>query len=220
MLTLTFASLRKAGACPERYRVLAKFKGSVRKWGKDKPFPLVEVLESNGLDDALWAFRCCEPIDERDRLSKLFACDCAERVLYLYEKEYPKDGRPRQAIEIARKFAVGEATQVELAAAWDTRVAARAATENAAWDAWAAWAAVWAAEAAGDAWAAVWAAEAAGDAWAAEAVWAAAWDARDATENAAWDARAAEAAGWAAETAEREWQSKHLKEMLTPATYP
>jgi hypothetical protein len=67
-----------------------------------------------------------------DKSARLFACDCAERVLPLYEKEYPDDKRPRMAIETARKFANGKATQEELAAAW---AAAWAAAREAAWEA-------------------------------------------------------------------------------------
>jgi hypothetical protein len=66
---------------------------------------------------------------------RLFACDCAEQVLPLFEREYPEDKRPRVAIETARRFANGEATQQELAAAWDAAGAAAGA---------AAWAAAWA----------------------------------------------------------------------------
>ena len=79
---------------------------------------------------------------------RLFACDCAEQALPTYEKDYPDDKRPRKAVETARLFAEGKATQKELAAAgaaaWD---AARAAAWAAAGDA--ARAAAW--DAAGDA---------------------------------------------------------------------
>lgn len=48
---------------------------------------------------------------------RLFACDCAERVLYLYERAYPGDDRPRKAIQIARDHARGRATAAELRSA-------------------------------------------------------------------------------------------------------
>ena len=38
---------------------------------------------------------------------RLFAADCAEHVLGIYEKQYPKDERPRKAIQAARDFANG-----------------------------------------------------------------------------------------------------------------
>ena len=87
-----------------------------------------------------------------ERTARLFAADCAEHVLPIFEKKHPGDSRPRDAIAVARRFANGEATRKELdaarAAAW---AAARAAAWAAAGDAAgaAAGAAAWAA--AGDA---------------------------------------------------------------------
>jgi hypothetical protein len=48
---------------------------------------------------------------------RMFACDCAERVLYLYERKFPGDGRPRRAIQVARDHAYGRATAAELRSA-------------------------------------------------------------------------------------------------------
>jgi hypothetical protein len=79
-----------------------------------------------------------------DRTARLFACDCAERVVH----STGPDERSVNAIVTARRFAIGEATKEELAAArraaWD---AARTAASTAAWTA--AWDAAW--DAAGDA---------------------------------------------------------------------
>lgn len=103
---------------------------------------------------------------------RLFAADCAEMVLPLYERDYPDDPRPRKAIEAARGCALGVVTAQDLAAAM-------AAARDAAWDA--AWAAAGATarDAARDAaWAAAMAAAGA-TAWAA---------ARAAARDAAWDA--------------------------------
>jgi hypothetical protein len=81
-----------------------------------------------------------------DRVARLFACDCAERVLPIYERDYPDDKRPRHVIEVARLFAEGKTSDRELDAARD---AARDAAGGAAWDA--AWSAAWSA-----AWDAAW----------------------------------------------------------------
>jgi hypothetical protein len=71
-----------------------------------------------------------------DRIARLFACDCAERVVPLYEKDYPDDKRPRHAIEVARLYADGKANDTELAAArdaaWDAASAAAGAAAGAA----------------------------------------------------------------------------------------
>jgi hypothetical protein len=147
MIYTTFKKLHDAGACTDRYRFLGRQLGGISAYGKDTPIPLHRLLELNGLDDALWALRACVPERDRDKLARLFACDCAERVLPIFEKYYPKDNRPRVAIETARKFVVGKATQKELdaaRAAWAAADAARAA--------WAAWAAARAADAAETDW--------------------------------------------------------------------
>ena len=55
-------------------------------------------------------------VDVRSELRR-FACDCAERVLSIYEDRYPKDDRLRQAIDVARRFARDDASANELQAA-------------------------------------------------------------------------------------------------------
>jgi hypothetical protein len=128
-----------------------------------------------------------------ERTARLFAADCAERSLRYYEREYPNDQRPRQAITVARRFANGQATTNELDTAWAAAWAAAGAAAGAAARA-AAGAAAWAA-----AGAAAWAA--AGDA-AGAAAWAAAW-------------AAAGAAAWAAaRDDERAWQANRLRQYL------
>lgn len=188
MIHTTFRKLHEAGACTERYRFLAKALGGIKTYGKDTPITLLQILDTNGLDDALWALRAC---DDAENFSRLLACDYADHVLHLFEAQRPGDDRPRKAIEVARRYARGEATKEELAAArtaagyaaWEAaRHAARAATRYAAWNA-------------------------------AEAAWAAtryaAWEAAGAAVGAAMDA-----AGYAAGAAEREWQEQRLREVL------
>ncbi len=83
--------------------------------------------------------------------ARLFAADCAERVLPIFERERPNDNRPRKAIEVARAVARGTADMAALRSAWDaadaagTPAAARAAAaavRDAADATWAAAAAV------------------------------------------------------------------------------
>jgi len=157
--------------------------------------------------------RKCENWNERT--ARLFACDCAEHVLPIFEKRFPGDKRPRIAIKTARQYADGKATTEELAAAEDAawaaaaaEAAARAAAEAAAEDA--AWAAAWAAAEA--------AARAAAEAAAEDAAWAAAEAAAEDAARAAAEA-AARAAAWAAawaaaEAAEKKWQAKKLLILL------
>ena len=196
-LHTTLNLLKLAGACGQKagsgqgYDKLRQHLG--KGWKKDAPIDLLTILESNGLEDALWCLQATLPEEAgaRDQVARLFACDCAERALPIWEKRYPDDKRPRDAIAVARRYAAGEVDEKELdtaraaarAAAW---AAARAAAGDTAWDTAraAAWAAAW--DAAG---------AAAGD------------TARAAAGAAAW----AWAATWAAA---RDWQTQRLREYL------
>ena len=131
MLHTTFRKAREAKACVTSYCKMADALGGISKYGVDTPIPLDKVLEVCGLDDTIWALRIV--IESADREIRLLAYDYAERILPLYEKEYPNDKKPRQAIEIARKFADGQATDEELVDAWIATGAAGASARAAAW---------------------------------------------------------------------------------------
>lgn len=51
--------------------------------------------------------------DDDHRLLALWAADCAERVLHLFEQVRPEDDRPRLAIELARAWTRGEVTMTQ-----------------------------------------------------------------------------------------------------------
>ena len=101
MLHTTFVKLHENNACTSGYRRLAESLGGVTKYGNDTPIPLSKIVESNGMDDALWCLRATNENAENFLIT--FACDCAERVLTHFEKYYPDDKRPRWAIEAARR---------------------------------------------------------------------------------------------------------------------
>ena len=119
-----------------------------------------------------------------EQTARLFACDCAERVLNL-----ANDERCDGAVRVARRYALGDATNDELRAA-----------RNAAWNAarYAAWAS---------------AMNAARNA-ARDAAWNAARKASLDTAGAAAKSAAWDAAGAAAWSAERAWQTELLFEYL------
>lgn len=154
MLYTTFRLLREHGACTDRYRHLAKELGGVKRYGFDTPISIERILDTNGLDDALWALQAA--IEPADRFNRLLACDYAEHVLYIYESQHPDDKRLRQVIEVSRRYVMGLATEEELATARDAAWAAVCDAARDARAAWSAWAAVWAAarDAAWAAWAA------------------------------------------------------------------
>src|ERR1019366_4001997 len=142
-LTTTFKQLKAAGACTEGYKKLATSLGGITKYGAETPISLIQILDSNGVEDCLWSLRAVDHPD-RDKIARYIACDCAESVLWIYEKYNATDKRPHKAIRIARLFANSEATEQELKAAWAAawgaaweaaRAAARAAAGAAAWEA-------------------------------------------------------------------------------------
>ena len=155
-MTTTLARIKEHNPCADGWRKLLKHLGKTE--ADDEPLPYFVILESNGLEDALWACRA-EP--QYNRAWRLYAVWCAEQVSHLLT-----DPRSHAALQIARRSANGEATQDQLAIAW---AAAWEAVRGAVWEAAkavtrdAARAASWAAE---SAWAA---ARAAGSARAAKA---------------------------------------------------
>ena len=124
-----------------------------------------------------------------EKTARLFAADCAERVLLIYERKHPNNDRPRKAIESSRLYALGKTTINVLTAASDAASAA-------------AWAAASAA-----AWAAASAA-------ASDAARAAASDAARAAASDAASAAASDAARTAASDAARKWQTERLFKYL------
>jgi len=88
---------------------------------------ILKTLETEGLDAAIVAAK------DHPKELRLFAVRCAREVQHLM-----KDQRSLGALDVAEKYARGEATDEELSAAW---AAAWDAASAAAWDA--AWAAAW-----------------------------------------------------------------------------
>ena len=159
----TLAAIRAASPCESGWKKLLAALGKTK--ADSEPLDLLTVLNSNGLDDALWVMSFAMP---DARLARHYQAWCAEQVLHIFEAVRPDDRRVRDQIEMLRR---DDATKAERDAAEAAAMdAARDAAEAAARDA--AWAA------ARDA------AEAA--AWA--AAWASAWDASGAALDAAWDA--------------------------------
>ena len=178
MIAVALNAIREHAPCTDGWKKLLDHLGKTQS--DDEPLPLLTILESNGLDDAIWALRALSDADMPK--ARLFVVACARDVKHLMT-----DPRSIAALDVAEAHAKGEATDHELAAAEAAaRAAAWAAARAAAWAA--ARAAAWAARATTEP-----AAEAAARAAAWDAAEAAAWDAARA---ATWDA--ARAAAWAA----------------------
>ena len=70
--------------------------------------------------------------DSDHHLLALWAADCAEHVLHLFENVCPQDDRPRQAIESARAWTRGEISMSQSRAAGGHAMAAARALSGAA----------------------------------------------------------------------------------------
>jgi len=75
----------------------------------DTDVSILEILESNGIQDAVWALRT-----QKYKDYCLFLADVAESVLHIFEREYPEDDRPRKCVEGVRLFHAGKITKYEL----------------------------------------------------------------------------------------------------------
>ncbi len=134
MMQTTLRKIRAAGPCGmqledgERVGYLKLRHHLGKGYGDDTPVSITTILDSNGLDYALW---CLCAVDGHAREMLLYAHWCARQVPSLME-----DPRSVAAPDVAERHANGAASDDELAAA-------RAAGAEAAWAALAAsWAAL------------------------------------------------------------------------------
>jgi len=117
MITTTLNAIREQSPCADGWTKLLKHLGKTA--ADDEPLPFVTILDSNGLDDALW---CTRAAPEHAKIWRLYAVWCARQVQHLMT-----DPRSLAALDIAERHAHGLATDEELEAARDAPWAASAA---------------------------------------------------------------------------------------------
>ena len=176
MIYTTLNKIAEHDPCEDSWEKALRILGKTE--ADDEPIAMADILEQMGLDDALF---CLRSLPEYDREWRLFAVWCVRQVEHLLT-----DQRSKDALDVAERYANGEATKDELLAA---REAARAAAREAAW--------------------------AAARAAAGAAARAAAWAAAGAAALAAAGAAAREAAGAAAREAAGKLQSAKLREIFS-----
>jgi hypothetical protein len=125
MITTTLKRIRAHHPCEDGWSKLLAGLGKTE--ADDEPLPYARIVEINGLDDALWACRA-EPQHAKEW--RLYAVWCARQVEHLMT-----DQRSKDALVVAERYANGEASDKELAAARDATEAAWTATRAAAWTA-------------------------------------------------------------------------------------
>ncbi len=125
----TLNKIRAHSPCQDGWTKLLR--GLNKTAADDEIIWIDTVLDINGIDDALW---CLRAVEGCDREIRLYAVWCARRVQHLMV-----DLRSVAALDVAERYARGEASDEELAAA----AAAEAAAAEAAWAAAAAAEAAW-----------------------------------------------------------------------------
>lgn len=118
--TLTYDQLKALSPCPKAFRRVTKLMGSAR-WETTAAYAR---RAGATFDDVRWAASAIARSNpDVERRVRLWLADCAAHVLKIYERGYPNDDRPRNAIIAARHFARGK---IRAAASDAARAAARA----------------------------------------------------------------------------------------------
>ena len=124
----TLNAIRACAPCASGWAKLLAHLGKTAP--DDEPLSLVTILDSNGLDGALWALRAVEGHDREKRLYAVWCVRQVERLL--------TDQRSRDALDVAERFARWKASREELEDAARAAAAADAAAYAAAHAAYAA----------------------------------------------------------------------------------
>jgi hypothetical protein len=125
----TLNQIRAHSPCQDGWTKLLRGLGKTA--ADDEIIWIDQVLDHNGLDDALW---CLRAVENCDREIRLYAVWCARRVQHLMT-----DPRSVAALDVAERHARGGASDEELAAAAKAAAAAAKTAEAASWAArWAA----------------------------------------------------------------------------------
>lgn len=122
----TLTLIRRHAPCADGWGKLLRHLGKVK--ADDEPLSIATVLDSNGLDHALW---CLRAVTGHDREIRLFAVWCARQIQHLM-----RDPRSIASLDVAERYANSEASDADLKAARSAgEEAAREASFNTGCDA-------------------------------------------------------------------------------------
>ena len=104
MLTTTLKRIRANRPCEHGWARLLRSLG--KSSADDEPIPYKFIVESNGIEDAIW---CCRAEPGLSREWRLFSAWCARRVVGFCSDKYSE-----AAIDTAERYANGLADDAEL----------------------------------------------------------------------------------------------------------
>ena len=126
-MKFTLNIIKEKSPCASGWKTLLKSLNKTE--ADDEELDLMDVLKSNGVEDAVWCLRCFDYLDYC-----LFLADVAESVLYIYEQKN-KNTAPRDAINAIREYKLGNITKAELVdAAADAAAYAAAYARKQKWE--------------------------------------------------------------------------------------
>ena len=118
----TLNKIREHKPCTSGWEKLLTYLGNTK--ADDEPLSLLTILDSNGIDDALW---CLRAVEGYDREIRLYAVWCVRQVQHLMKDQCSLD-----ALDVAERYANGQATKGKLTDAWYAARAAAVRTSYAA----------------------------------------------------------------------------------------
>ena len=129
MIYTTLNKIRERSPCESGWVTLLKHLGKTK--ADDELLGFDAILNSNGLDDALW---CLRTLEDDNQVSRPFALWCARQV-----ENNTQDPRVKACNDVNERFINGDATRAELEAASDaSRVSAWSAARTVNESAWSA----------------------------------------------------------------------------------
>lgn len=102
----TLNKIRAYSPCRYGWEKLLRYLGKTE--ADDEPLSISTIIDSNSLDDAIW---CLRAVNGHDREIRLYAVWCARQSQHLM-----LDQRSITALDVAEKYALGRASDAELAA--------------------------------------------------------------------------------------------------------
>ena len=119
----TLNKIRSHSPCESGWVKLLKNLGKTQ--ADDEPLDFLTIIESNGLDDALWCLKAA-PIEWQSNI-RMYTVWCAKQIEHLMTDD------SKNALVVAQNHALGLATDAELKAAADVAWAVAEEAARAAW---------------------------------------------------------------------------------------